>query len=108
MSKNVATTDIIGTGRPTEAEKKYRRYKSNTMLKIGMPIYTLTSHSLFPEPQPISKDRFSTNYKTADEFYADRDKVMQYLIQGKIAPEELVNKVAETVDEVHLRVGQSL
>jgi hypothetical protein len=104
MNKNVAMTDIIGTGKPTEAEKKYRRYKSNTMLKIGMPIYTLTSHSLFPDPQPISKDRFSTNYKTYEEFEKDRELILEYLCDHKIAPEELVNKVAETVDEVHLRI----
>lgn len=54
----------------------------------------------------LSSERFSTNYKTREEFDNDREIILNYLARMEYAPEDLVNKVAETVVELDLQFGE--
>ena len=59
-----------------------------------------------PRPEKrLSPERFSTNYKTREEFDKDRIFIADTILDGKYAPEDLVQKVAETVKELDLQLG---
>lgn len=50
------------------------------------------------------KERFSTNYKTEEEFCLDREKILNYLEKQQKVPTELLEKVTHTVKELELYI----
>ena len=101
------TVANIGTGIASEEQKIYNRYYRETMLKIGLiPDYINGSTYNSNKSKRLNKERFSTNYITRTEFEIDRQKIFGYLKEKRVAPEELVNKVAETIQELDLQFGE--
>lgn len=88
----------------SDEEIAWRRYELNIKEKIG----TLCTCFDGPEPQynkhkRLSKDKFSSNYTTSEEFTNDRNKIIsEYLSKHKEVPDDLLNKVAETVAELNI------
>lgn len=108
MLKNKATVDTIGHGTVSPEQRDRNRYERETLLKIGLipGFYDCgTSEKVKPEKR-LSPERFSTNYKTREEFENDRIVIADYILEGKYAPEDLVQKVAETVKELDLQFGE--
>lgn len=90
---------------PTEEEILWSKYRLQVMSKIGI----LPTEITFDGPEPtydihkrLSRSRFSTNYKTREEFREDRYNILEHLSNHIIVPEELLNKVAETVYELNI------
>ena len=76
------------------------------MIDIGcMPDYDMGIGKPRPEKR-LSPERFSTNYKTREEFEKDRNEILDYLDRMEYAPEDLVTKVSETVKELDLQFGE--
>lgn len=99
----------IGNGVISVNKKEWRRYYRGMLLSIGaMPGYYDSGQpkNHKKKEKRLSPERFSTNYKTRDEFEDDREKILDYLSRMEYAPEDLVNKVAETVTELNLRFGE--
>lgn len=73
--------------------------------KIGLaPTYVCGGNTMkYPSDKRLSPERFSTNYETRDEFEKDRDTILGYLFNMEYPPEDLVDKVAETVEELDLK-----
>lgn len=101
----------IGHGTVSEDKKRWRRYYRTLMWRIGaMPTFYCggmsndTKH--IKVEKRLSPERFSTNYKTREEFENDRGKIIEYLMNEEYAPEDLVNKVVETVKELDLQFGE--
>ena len=91
---------------PTEEEILWSKYRLQVLSKIGI----IPAEITFDGPEPIydkhkrlSRNRFSTNYKTREEFGEDRYKILEHLSNHIIVPEELLNKVAETVYELNIK-----
>ena len=88
----------------SDEEVAWKMYELNIKEKIG----TLCTCFDGPEPQynkhkRISKDKFSSNYTTSEEFTNDRNKIIsEYLSKHKEVPDDLLNKVAETVAELNI------
>lgn len=88
----------------SDEEIAWRMYELNIKEKIG------TLCTCFDGPEPrydkhkrLSKDRFSSNYATSEEFDYDRNKIIsEYLAMHKEVPADLLNKVAETVAELNI------
>jgi hypothetical protein len=107
MKRQGLTVNAIGTGKSTEAEKRYKRYCGEVMINIGArPKYIDGGHMKLNTNKRLSEDRFSTNYKTREEFDKDRSLILNYLCEHKIAPEDIVKKVTETVTELDLQCGE--
>ena len=93
----------------SDDEKRWRRYYREVMTSIGLlPGYWTcggTNMKVNSEKR-LSPERFSTNYKTREEFEKDRIAIADCILEGKYAPEDLVQKVAETVKELDLKFGE--
>ena len=102
------TVDNIGSIPVSESKKHYRRYYKEMMIKIGTMPAGLDGVSNYTNRQEkrLSPERFSTNYKTREEFEDDRTKILEYLGRMEYAPEDLVQKVSETVKELDLQFGE--
>lgn len=101
--KNIKLTPI------SEQEKAWGRYYRELTTKIGLlPGYWTSGGSDMKvnSEKRLSPERFSTNYKTREEFDNDRIKILEYLGRMEYAPEDLVQKVAETVEELDLQFGE--
>ena len=97
--------DYIHSESTISAEEiAWRMYELDIKEKIG----TLCTCFDGPEPQynkhkRLSKDKFSSNYATSEEFSNDRNKItFEYLAKHKKVPDNLLNKVAETVTELNI------
>lgn len=85
-------------------EIAWRMYELDIKEKIG------TLCTCFDGPEPrydkhkrLSKDKFSSNYDTSEEFVYDRNKIIsEYLAIHKEVPDDLLNKVSETVTELNI------
>ena len=85
-------------------ETAWRTYELNIKEKIG------TLCTCFDGPEPrydkhkrLNKDKFSSNYDTSEEFVYDRNKIIsEYLAMHKEVPDDLLNKVSETVTELNI------
>lgn len=101
--KNIKLTHI------SEQEKKWGKYYREVMTTIGLlPGYWTcggTNMKVNSEKR-LSPERFSTNYKTREEFENNRIAIADCILEGKYAPEDLVQKVAETVKELDLKFGE--
>ena len=103
MSKVKASS--IGTRKFTKEEKEFYNNRRRVLVSIGaMPEYDMGIEKPRPEKR-LSPERFSTNYKTRDEFNRDREEILDYLDRMEYAPEDLVTKVSETVKELDLQFG---
>ena len=105
---NKATVNTIGHGTVSYEQSIKKKYEREVMLRIGLRNGYYDSGAVTrnrPEKR-LSPERFSTNYKTRDEFEDDREKILEYLSRMEYAPEDLVNKVAETVTELDLKFGE--
>lgn len=88
----------------SDEEIAWRMYELNIKEKIG------TLCTCFDGPEPrydkhkrLSKYKFSSNYDTSEEFSNDRNKITsEYLAMHKEVPDDLLNKVAETVAELNI------
>lgn len=88
----------------SDEEVAWKMYELNIKEKIG------TLCTCFDGPEPrynkhkrLSKDKFSSNYTTSEEFTNDRNKIIsEYLAMHKEVPDDLLNKVAETVAELNI------
>ena len=88
----------------SDEEVAWKMYELNIKEKIG------TLCTCFDGPEPrydkhkrLSKDKFSSNYTTSEEFTNDRNKIIsEYLSKHKEVPDDLLNKVAETVAELNI------
>lgn len=90
---------------PTEEEILWSKYRLQVISKIGiLPTeITFDGHEpTYDKHKRLSRSRFSTNYKTREEFREDRYKILEYLSNHIIVPDELLNKVAETVYELNI------
>ena len=101
------TVKNIGTGNISDEHKKYNRYYRETMIKTGlMPRYVESINTKVAKDKRLNGERFSTNYKTREEFEKDRDIISDMLFNRQVAPEDLVKKVADTVKELDLQLGE--
>lgn len=92
----------------SDDEKRWRRYYREVMTEIGLlpGFYDCgTTEKVKPEKR-LSPERFSTNYKTREEFEKDRVLIAECVLAGNYAPEDLVKKVSETVKELNLQFGE--
>ena len=108
MLKNKATVDTIGHGTVSPEQRNRNKYEREILLKIGLlpGFYDCgTSEKVKPEKR-LSPERFSTNYKTREEFDKDRCMVADCILDNNIAPEDVVQKVSETVNELNLQFGE--
>lgn len=105
---NKATVNTIGHGTVSYEQSIKKKYERETMLKIGLRNGYYDSNTVYHKKieKRLSPERFSTNYKTREEFEDDREKILDCLSRMEYAPEDLVNKVAETVTELNLRFGE--
>ena len=95
----------IGTRKFTKEEKQFYNNRRRILVSVGaMPNYDLGTAKLRPEKR-LSAERFSTNYKTREEFEKDREEIFDYLERMEYPPEDLVTKVSETVKELDLQFG---
>ena len=95
----------IKCGTVSKEEREWNRYYRETMTRIGLfPTYwTMGGIQQNTRTEPKDKnERYSTNYKTAEEFSRDQNIVFNCLVENKIAPKALVDRVAATVEELHL------
>lgn len=105
MSK--LTADQIGKSTFTIKEKEWCNKYRHTLISIGlMANYDACNDMSTKSEKRLSPERFSTNYKTREEFDNDRTKILEYLGRMEYAPEDLVQKVAETVKELDLHFGE--
>lgn len=96
--------DILNN-KMTDKEKQWSRYYRILIINIGlMPDYDMGTGKPRPEKR-LSPERFSTNYKTREEFERDREEILDYLERMEYPPEDLVAKVTETVKELDLQFG---
>lgn len=97
----------IGHETVSPEESRWRKYYRELMVNVGMmPGYYdggTATHS--KKEKRLSVERFSTNYKTRDEFEDDRLKILNYMERREYAPEDLVNKVMQTIKELDLQFG---
>lgn len=101
--KNIKLTHI------SEQEKKWGKYYRELTTKLGLlPGYWTCggSNMKVNSEKRLSTERFSTNYKTREEFENDRGIILEYLLRKEYAPEDLVQKVSETVKELDLKFGE--
>lgn len=54
----------------------------------------------------MSEDRFSTAYKTKEEFTKDRLMIMERITDDLSIPQDIFEKVAATVKELNLQFGE--
>lgn len=108
MLKNKATVDTIGHGTVSPEQRNRNRYERETLLKLGVlpGFYDCGVPEKVKPEKRLSPERFSTNYKTREEFDKDRSIIVDYLFRKEYAPEDLVQKVAETVKELDLQFGE--
>lgn len=108
MLKNKATVDTIGHGTVSPEQRDRNRYERETLLKIGLTpgYWTCSSTRKINSEKRLSQERFSTNYKTREAFEKDRITIADYILDGKYAPADLVQKVVETVKELDLQFGE--
>lgn len=105
MSKVQASQ--IGNTTFSKKEKDWIKSYRHTLIRIGsMPNYDCGPGNMNKPEKRLSSERFSTNYKTREEFDNDREIILNYLARMEYAPEGLVNKVAETVVELDLQFGE--
>lgn len=97
----------IGRNKLSEQEKSWRRYYREVMTAIGLlqGFYDCGRPEKIRPEKRLSPERFSTNYKTREEFDKDRMFIADTILDGKYAPEDLIKKVAETVKELDLQLG---
>lgn len=97
--------NIIGK-EMTPAQKEWSKKYRYTLNKIGRGLIIDCNGGntmKYPSDKRLSPERFSTNYETRDEFEKDRDTILGYLFNMEYPPEDLVDKVAETVQELGLK-----
>lgn len=106
--KSKVTVDTIGHGTVSHEQREYKRYSREVMTSIGLKqgFYDCGSLEKTRQEKRLSPERFSTNYKTREEFDNDRIFIADTILDGKYAPEDLVQKVAETVEELDLQFGE--
>ena len=92
----------------SDDEKRWRRYYREVMTAIGLlpGFYDGGISEKVRTEKRLSPERFSTNYKIREDFEKDRIIIADYILEGKYAPEDLVQKVAETVKELDLKFGE--
>lgn len=85
-------------------EIAWRMYVLNIKEKIGTLCTCFDGpESRYDKHKRLSKDKFSSNYATSEEFTNDRNKIIsEYLAMHKEVPEDLLNKVSETVTELNI------
>lgn len=103
-----APVSSIGHGTVSPEQREWRRYKREMLynLRVVPGYYDCdSSQELTRKIKRLTPERFSTNYKTEDEFNADRCKIGDYIFNNQYAPEELVNKVLQTIEELDIQYG---
>lgn len=109
MNKNVTVSDLENNKILSNNEVKWLRYNQRVTNIIGItPKYICVGQPDMTKKKEkrLSAERFSTNYKTREEFENDRSTIIDYLMREEYAPEDLVNKVGETVKELDLQFGE--
>lgn len=101
MKKLKITADTIGHGIVSLEQQSRNKYKRETLTAIGMFPTHYDGGNI--TNKQISKDKFSTNYETIEQFNRDRLKILDYLDSEQNVPVELLKKVSETVKELNMQ-----
>lgn len=107
--KNIEVpVSTIGHGTVSPEEMEIKRYKREVLTAIGLtvPYIDCGVPNKTKVVKRLNTERFSTNYKTREEFDKDRILVADLILDDKKAPEDLIKKVAETVSELNLQFGE--
>lgn len=102
--KTGVPVSYIGNRMADREELASRKYYLDTLIQIGISPLYLTSKSL-NEATGLNENRFSTHYNTREDFEKDRNMILNHLIMEEMAPENILNKVVETVQELGLQFG---
>lgn len=87
--------------KPMSEEEKWTRYSIDIMVNSaflpgGYYSYAFQSN----DNKVLRNERFSTNYKTEEEFQADKRALRGYIERKEYAPKRLADRVIETVREL--------
>lgn len=104
----------IGKNVLTPEERDRKNYERQIMLKTGVlqpwfdgPLFDVGDYKGIK----MHDDRFSTMYETFEEYQHDRMLVGNIVLADGYAPEELVDKVGHTTNELYnkaLGIGDTL
>lgn len=103
MIKNNITVADLNTAY-TNKDQEYVRRIHILRKELGILPKSYDLSSKIPE----LNNPFSTNYETLDKYLEDRERIEKLISHGKTIPEDLYNRMKETIKELNDTYGPGI